>query len=391
MNQICILLNGPIKNDSRVRKVIKTLLNNNNNNIDLYYVFGDKTDELIFNGNISLFAIKYQVSNYRKLLRHTFFYNEFNFIAREVLKNKKQYDYVWANDLPCLKPAVKIKKKTGAKLIYDSHEIYNETLNQFFPKKAVFIKSLIFKALLLFMRFAGFYAEKKLLKKTDFFVTVGNELRKYFEQKYQYKGIKILMNCPDIKNPMVEIDLKSLLGIKQSSKLVIYQGVLNYGRGLHLMIESFRNVSDDIYLLILGSGMIKHELVALVKQYKLENKVLFHEKVSLSTLPSYTAAADFGINLLEDINLSKKYAVPNKLFEYIHAGLPVISSKMPESVAIYKEFCIGKLVENDPHKIAEAINNITMEDITDYRKNCKLAANKYNWENQVQVLKEIFK
>ena len=388
MKQICVLLNGGVCNDSRVIKTINYL--SQNWHVNLFYTKRKTDDCTLFNNNVKLNNVVYPKDFKHILIKHSLFYLEYLFLSDAAIKSKIKFDFVWANDLPCLKPAYIIKKNTGAKLIYDSHEIYVETLNQFFSKKSGVVKSLIFRAIIKFMRFVGRNEEKKLLKKADYFITVGNELKKYFEKQYSYQGIRVIMNCPDVNKLSDTVDLKSSLGINQSSKLVIYQGVLNYGRGLHLMIEAFKHVNENVFLLILGSGMIKQELVDLVMKNQLENKVFFHAKVDLSELHNYTAAADFGINLLEDINLSKKYAVPNKLFEYIHAGLPVISSKMPESVAVYKEFCIGKLVENDPHKIAEAINNITMEDITDYRKNCKLAKNKYNWENQVKVLNEIF-
>lgn len=389
MKKVAVLLNGSIKNDARVIKIIRYI--SADNYVFLFYVDGLEEDKLLFNDNVKLYTSLSKDRLSTKLIRHSFFYLEYLFLSDEALKSQIAFDYIWANDLPCLKPAVKIKKQTGAKLIYDSHEIYIETLNQFFPSKTSLFKSLVFRFLLAFMRFVGRKEEKKLLKKTDHFVTVGNELRKYFEEKYNYEGIRILMNCPPKSKMPEPFDLKLLLGINQTSKLFIYQGVLNYGRGLHLMIEAFNYVNNNIFLLILGSGMIKQELLDLVKLNNLEHKIFFHDKVDLKVLPDYTAAADFGMNLLEDINLSKKYAVPNKLFEYIHAGLPVVSSNMPESAVVYNEFNIGKLVENDVHKIAEAINDIVIEDIKVYRNNCALAANKYNWENQVQLINEIVK
>ncbi len=387
MKKIAVLLNGAIKNDQRVIKTITTL--SRVADVDLFYIQGEASDKTNFNKNVGLFSIKKENGLKTKLIQHSYFYNEFLFFVEEVLKQKKQYNYIWANDLPCLKPALKIKKKLNCKLIYDSHEIYTETLNQFFPQKTSLFKSLIFKIILNFMRRKGASFEKKAVKKVDKFITVGEQLKLYFERKYRVSGIEVVMNCPEKSEKISSINLKEQLGIEKNSKLFIYQGVLNYGRGLHLMINAFKRVNSDIYLLILGSGMIKEELKELVKDLNLEKKVFFHDKVLPSKLKSFTQGADFGINLLEDLNLSKKLAVPNKLFEYIHAGIPVISSNMPESQTVYAKFNIGKLVNNDEQEIANAINSMTKENVSEYKNNCQRAALEYNWENQQKVILDI--
>ncbi len=387
MKKIAVLLNGSIKNDQRVIKSIKTL--SQKTQVDLFYINGESSDNKIFNDNVRLFSVQKNRGLKTKIIQHSYFYNEFLFFVNEVLSQKIKYDYVWANDLPCLKPALKIKKKLNCKLIYDSHEIYTETLNQFFPQKTSLFKSLIFKILLNFMRRKGVSFEKKAVKKVDKFITVGEQLKLYFERKYKVSGIKVVMNCPEKSEKFPSINLKEQLGIENNSKLFIYQGVLNYGRGLHLMIKAFKNVENGIYLLILGSGMIQNELKLLVKKLNIENKVLFHDKVSPYKLKSFTQEADFGINLLEDLNLSKKLAVPNKLFEYIHANIPVISSNMPESKGVYNKFNIGKLVNNNEQEIADAINSIVKENLSEYKNNCQRAALEYNWENQQKIILDI--
>ncbi len=390
MKKIAVLLNGSIENDQRVIKTITTL--SQVLKVDLFYINGRAHDKHFFNNNVRLFSIKKDNNFKIKIIQHTCFYNEFLFFKKHVLETKINYDYVWANDLPCLKPALQIKEKLNCQLIYDSHEIYIETLNQFFPQNTSFIKKIIFKTLLSFMRQRGTSFERKALKKTDFFITVGKQFKLYFEKKYNVKDVIVLMNCPKINtNYNITNNLKKQLGLKQSDVLFIYQGVLNYGRGLHLMIKSFQNVNTGIYLLILGSGMIQKELKELVKTLKLEHKIFFHNKVEISQLKSFTQEADFGMNLLEDINLSKKLTVPNKLFEYIHSNIPVVSSNMPEAKDVYDKFNIGKLVNNNEIEIANTINAIVKEDITKYKENCKKAAIEYNWENQEKVIINILK
>jgi glycosyltransferase involved in cell wall biosynthesis len=387
MKKVCVILNGEVKNDSRVIKTINSI--SREHLVDLFYINGCTTDCKIFNENVRLFSCCKEDNICTKIIKHSLFYNEYLFFIKKALSTGVNYDFVWANDLPCLKPAIKIKQNIGAKVIYDSHEIYVETLNQFFPQTLFGIKRILIKYIIRFMKYSGYLAEKKLLKETDSFITVGNELKRYFELNYNFIGIKVMMNCPFSNGVINKIQLKKMLGIDENDTLFIYQGDLNSGRGLKLLVESFKLVKDGIFLLILGWGMLKKELIDDVNSARLERKIFFLEKVDVDKLASYTDGADFGVNLLEDLNLSKRYAMPNKLFEYIHAEIPVISSNSPESISVYKKYNIGKLVNNNPVEIAEAINMISNEDVEIYKLNCKEAKKVYNWENQEKVLKDI--
>ncbi|MEY3501693.1 MAG: 2-deoxystreptamine glucosyltransferase, partial [Bacteroidota bacterium] len=147
--KIAMLLNGPIFNDYRVIKMIQTL--GKENSVDLYYIDGNVlNDKQLFAENIRLFNFSKKKNLKTKILQHSFFCYEFNFFINEVLKSKVKYDIILSNDLPTLYPGYKISKKLNSNLFYDSHEIYTETINQFFPKKNPFFKSLIFNFLIFF-------------------------------------------------------------------------------------------------------------------------------------------------------------------------------------------------------------------------------------------------
>ena len=110
MKHICVLLNGEIKNDSRVIKTIKTI--SAYSKVDLYYLNGNSEDAGLFNENVTLFSFERENDNLiKKIIRHTFFYNEYMFFVKEVTAKEIKYDYIFANDLPCLKPASLIKRK----------------------------------------------------------------------------------------------------------------------------------------------------------------------------------------------------------------------------------------------------------------------------------------
>lgn len=385
MKKIAVLLNGSIRNDSRVIKIVNSFIHNNAL-VDLFYLNPSGEDKLIFNNGVRLYGSHKKETLKGKIIRHTCFYNEYLFLVKEVLSKKVKYDFVYANDLPCLKPAVLLKRKLGAKVIYDSHEIYIETLNQFFPKDSTKIKRILYRCTMLVMKILGSWAEKKYLKEIDDFITVGEELKNYFEQKYSYKNIRIVMNCPVKGRIAKPFDYRKEYHLPLNSVIVLYQGVLNTGRGLDLLLKAMRRTSPLIYLVIIGDGVLKKQLEYDSESYNLNNKVFFIETKDPEILQSYTSGGDIGVNLLEAINLSKKFAVPNKLFQYIHAGIPVLGSYSPENDKIFNKYNIGRQTQNQEEEIAINIEKMAKSDLLQYKNELNKASKEYCWENQEKSL-----
>jgi len=387
MKNIAVLLNGSIQNDSRVIKEITTM--SSIAKVDLFYINGKKTDSQIFSNNVRLFSIEHKETLRTKIIRNSCFQNEFLFFVEEVVKQKINYNFVWANDLPTLKPALKIKKKIGAKVIYDSHEIFIGTLNQFFPDKAKWYKKILHKTLLFLMKICGSSAEKRMVKKIDTFITTGDSFSNYFKSKFGLDDIKIVINCPRKTEILKAFDFRKEYNLPADSFIVIFQGCLNKGRALEEMIEAFKYVNDNVILIVLGNGMLKPLLIELTQKNKLTDKIFFKDAVPSKDLLTYTKGADLGINLQSSINISKHLASANKLFEYMHAGIPIVASEVPENELVLNEYKTGVLVKNIPQQIAEAINKMSQSDLSKYKANCSKATQEYNWENQEKVILEI--
>ena len=388
MPEICMLLNGEIKNDNRVIKMIRTL--SQKSHVDLYYVNGGENDKSIFDKNVNLYSFNYEASLKRKLIQHTFFIWEFNFFFSRVMNRKVNYDYIWCNDLPTLNPGLKISKKLGAKLIYDSHEIYLETLNQFFPRNSFGLKKKIFDQNLNLMRLIGRKFNKRVLPQVNTFITVNESLREYFIRKYSIQSSRVIMNLPELKQSEKgtdSIDYRQGFNWDKESIILIYQGALNEGRGLRLVIEVMNNIDNKFKLIVLGNGPLKQNLKDLLSTGN--KQVKFIDSVPIEQLLDYTRGADIGINLLEDFNLSKKLASPNKLFEYIHARIPVICSNTIENSKVLQNYKIGLLTENNLTSIKDTIIELSKKKKTIFEAQINRAKKIYNWEKQESEIIDI--
>ena len=390
MKRIAILLNGTIQNDYRVIKIIQTL--SLNNTIHLYYIDGDVLiDSALFNTNVSLYSTQHKVTFWTKFLRHSWFCFEFSFFQQKVLSSGEKYDIIWANDLPTLFPASKISKRLNCKLIYDSHEIYTETLNQFFPRNSSGIKKYLYTILIFLMRKHGVSIEKKYIPLTNVFITVNQSLLTYFSERYQINKGLVIMNLPKLnqQNNQPAIDFRKQFNWEANSYIVLYQGQLNEGRGLKLVLEAFKFLDDSFKLILIGNGSLQIDLNKWVDENSYSNRIKFIDTVSLDKLPAHTKGADVGMNILENYNLSKELASPNKLFEYIHAEIPVIASFSKENIRVFEKFNIGLMTNNIPKEIATKIIEISSMDKCSFHLPLSGAKSHYKWENQLDMLESI--
>ena len=360
---IAVLLPCSISQDSRAQRTIRSM--SENYKLDVYFIENVIADlnKLSFNQNVNLFPIPDSLNNYKKkLITHSFFYLKNGFVFDFVIKNKRKYDIIYCHDLPTLYPAIKLKEYFESKLIYDTHEIFIETINQFFPRKPSFIKSLFFKTLIYFMRKIGGSFEKMAIKKIDILLTVNSSCLEHLQNKYKFTNGFVIPNLPEKKEFPTQLKLRSSYNISASKFIVLYQGILNEGRYLREIISSANFLNDDIFLVLIGNGQLKNELINYSKQNNLADKVLFVDYIPYSDLFSYTADTNLGIMFNEHINLSKVYAFANKVTEYMACKIPVLLSDSPEYQKLLKKEDVGSIISYySPQNIASTINNLSKE------------------------------
>lgn len=390
MKRVAVLLPGPIANDGRVIRTIRTM-RGQGATVDLFFE-GDPGDGAgLFDDGVELHPVRRKQGLAAKLLRNTLFYRDWLVLADAAIATGHRYDVVWANDLPALLPGHRVRDACGGTLVYDAHEIFLETLNQCVPLDAGGLRGAVFHGLYRTMRVTGRRAERKLARGADRFVTVSHSLAEHFVQAYGVDEPAVMMNCPSGRStpPEPTADFRADYGWDEHDRVFLYQGIQNLGRGLPTLIEAMGTADPRAKLILLGDGPLHAELRAQVDAADLTERVRFRDKVPYDDLPGVTAAADFGVTLLEDLNLSTRLGAPNKLFEYLQAGRPVLVSDRAEARRVLDRYDVGIAVGPDVADIAEGIGNLLCSDQLDmWRANTHEAAREYSWENQTGPIED---
>ncbi len=288
-------------------------------------------------------------------------------------------DVLVSNDLDTLFPNYLISKFRKSNLVYDSHELFCEVPElQSNPFKRKTWKNL----------------EKWIFPKLKNVFTVNDSIAKIYSEEY-HVNVKVVRNIPLLSNQkLVSVKSKKELQLPADKKIIVLQGAgINIDRGAEEAVQAMQYVNNAI-LLIIGSGDVIEIIKQISLDLKLQNKVFFIGKVPFEKLIQYTSVADLGLTLDKDTNINYRYSLPNKLFDYIHAGVPVLSSQLIEIKNIINEYEIGDLIDNhDPKHIAEKINSILIDEpkLQLWKKNTKIAASKLNWEIEEQQLIAVYK
>jgi glycosyltransferase involved in cell wall biosynthesis len=208
----------------------------------------------------------------------------------------------------------------------------------------------------------------------------------FLKKNYGTKNDLVIRNLPLFQKSNSPVNFCDLLGINNSKKILLYQGVILLGRGIKMIFELIQS-TDEFIFVIVGGGEKLDYFKNLANEMNIREKVYFVGKIPQDKLIDYTAGAFIGLTLIENVSLSYYYALPNKLFEYMMAGIPIISTKLPQMEKIIEEYKIGFCVqEND----IEGLKNILFKLLNDQllynevKNNCHNASKELNWENEIQ-------
>ena len=356
---VCIGFLGNAFNDTRVSNLYQSLTESglNVNVISFDWTTPDFKD---ISGNISVYKLDKSQSSVK-------YYANFIKILFRNIRIDRSDIYVSEDvyTLPIMTILAKFKKK---KIYYDCRELYP------------FLAGLRNKKIVqMFIR----VIERIFIKRVDMVITTGPMDAQFIQHYYKITNPIVLRNLPKHKQDIIPVDLREILSIPQDNKILLYQGVIFEGRGISKTIEALPGL-DRVHFVLLGSGNKRKEYEQLAARLNVSNRVHFMGTVSQSELINYTTSADFGMSLIENISLSYYYALPNKMFEYIAAGVPVISSALPQMKDIIDTYKVGWVINIDQNCIEEKLKSIIYADYDkdEMRRILVDASEELNWDKE---------
>jgi glycosyltransferase involved in cell wall biosynthesis len=285
-------------------------------------------------------------------------------------------DLLFSNDLDTLWPNYRVSRLKKIPLVYDSHELFCEVpeLQQTPMKKRIWEN-----------------LEGRIVPKLKYCITVNESIAKIFEEKYKVK-FHVIRNIPEQIKDFAPLSKKDL-NLPEDKKIILLQGAgINMQRGAEELIDAMEHVENTL-LLIIGGGDVWPMLKEKVREKKLEGKVLLMKKIPKKELMSYTFNADLGISIDKDTNPNYRYSLPNKLFDYLQAGVPVLATRLPEIEKIINAYEAGWFIDShEPKHIAEKINEaLASPGFPRFRQNALKAAAELSWEKEKQKYLEIIR
>lgn len=339
------------------------------------YLTAKNTDVCVVGRNTSSFLLEtsFKVKRFNLFFNRSFlFYLEYN-LRFFVFGIFRKVDVILANDLDTLLACYWISKLKGAELVYDSHEYFTESIGLQGRK----IPRSIWLSL-----------EKRVLPKLKNAYTVSEPIADAYCKKY---GIKFHL----VRNFPREIqDIQPIEDSRfENKKVILYQGVFNAHRGLEDTILAMQFLPKEYVFILIGYGELETKLSQLVVQHQLHNQVYLLGKMPYGEMMRYTSRADLGIALEAPYGESFTYSLPNKVFDYMHVGLPFISLGTPEVKKIIDQYHIGKIINyTNSKELSECILTFmeNQEELNLIRQNQGLYSHFFTWENECLTLDEIY-
>lgn len=282
-----------------------------------------------------------------------------------------------AHDLPMLPVATLAARACGARLVYDSHELYSE--QEFSDLE----------------RHKWAEIEARYIGACDVVITVNPSIAAELKRRNALSDVQVIYNAERTSQaPATSRSLHEVFGLSGDKKIVLMQGGLSAGRNLEVLVGAMRYVQNQsVVLVVLGDGLLLHRLQKLAQQEVLLGRVYFHAAVPQNALLELTAAADAGVIPYQATCLNNFYCTPNKLFEFIAAGLPILATDLPEIRKLVKEQEIGLVGDTgSPRNLAALMDDFFSDEqrFASWKAQVAMVRELICWEQEGEKLVEIY-
>lgn len=340
--------------DVRSIKTIKVL----EKKFDEFYLSGIGSKKFFLKNNFSKIKQIYLSSNKNII---------FWYIKNIIFFKKKNIKLINVHSVGALPLGVLLKIIHSSILIYDAHELESDTSG-----KSKFYKFIAKLFEILFLRYVNH----------TFVVSKG--IAKWYQQKYKIKKPTVIYNSPVLNKIKKKDIFRKKFKIDKKQIIYLYQGGLSINRGVEIILDAFsKRKCKKSVVIFMGSG----PLTSLVKKYSLNYKnIFYHPEVDYDILLNYTSSANFGLSITQNKCLSHYHAMPNKLFEYISAGVTPIVSTVIDQKNFVNLYNCGYVVSPNPKSLNNMINRVNKINLNTKTKNCIIAAKLNSWKVQEKKL-----
>jgi glycosyltransferase involved in cell wall biosynthesis len=216
-------------------------------------------------------------------------------------------------------------------------------------------------------------------------IVVSEGIADWYVKEYDLERPIVVLNVPKKRELRQNNHFHKQFGIREDQVILLYQGGLENGRGVHLILDAFEARQDDkVVLVFMGYGSLQKNIETAAAEKK---NIFFHPAVAPQVVLEYTASADLGIHLIQNNCLNHDYCMPNKLFEYAMAGLPVLVSNMKDMSALVTKHQMGAVISDfSAQGINRAIDDFLTQDLASMKANAYSVACVHAWEVQEQKM-----
>ena len=281
-------------------------------------------------------------------------------------------DIVHCHDTMVLPSGAVAKALSHSTLVYDAHELESDKAGQGHA-----------------LSLATLWIEKACWSSIDALITVSPSIVEWYQRHFEKRPTLCLLNSPEIARlatsaASVPGQLRNTLGIGKDVPLFIYVGALETGRGIELLLRTFTTGDAEAHIAFIGDGRLKGKIQQTGRAHP---NVRHCEPVPHDSLVSFIEDADGAFCLIEDVSLSDHYCMPNKLFEYAFAGVPVVASKLPDIDATVSHYELGATTDLNEESVREAMTACLMMG----RGRSTEHLHDLSWSTQAENLRQLYR